>query len=254
MKNARMFFLNLIMAMIRFGLLLIVSLVLILIGAVSKNGCLDVGIAFLILYSLLCLVPTIRIQRSVASLSADDPEFGDLIDQIMGDPHGFLKESMEEQEKKQNLHGVELLELSDDDLHETVWFQNLSISENAEDSELDLFTGPRRTVYILDLFDSEVQNGGLCQFFVNSSREAAPFVSDCLKCVGAFEHQALFDDFVLVNGIELSDLSSFQTASRRCFIKQTKRFDFDAFDERYYELPALQEKIVAYIRDNITEF
>ena len=34
--------------------------------------------------------------------------------------------------------------------------------------------GPRRVAYTVDAFDREVQNGGLCQYFVNSSRETAP--------------------------------------------------------------------------------
>lgn len=144
---------------------------------------------------------------------------------------------------------------SDDELFEVVFFQNLKISENAEDSEVDAFFGARRTVFVLNLFDSEIQNGGLCQFFVNSSREVAPFVSESLAAVGAEEHRVLFEEFVQNNAIDLSDLSSFMIFwSKRSYIKQTKRYDFDAFDNQYYELPALQELVTAYIRANIAEF
>ncbi len=35
----------------------------------------------------------------------------------------------------------------------------------------------------------EVNNGGLCQFFVNSSREFAPDLSAALDAIGALEHK-----------------------------------------------------------------
>ena len=35
---------------------------------------------------------------------------------------------------------------------------------------------------------------------------------------------------------------------------QSKRFDFESFDDRYYELDSLEDPIVNYIRANISEF
>ena len=154
------------------------------------------------------------------------------------------------------MKGEELLTLSDDDLFETVTFQNLDIVGEAEDEdeELELLTGARKTVYILESFDSEIQNGGLCQFFVNSSRVVAPYVFEALKSVGADEHLNLFEEFITANNIDISNLESFKVSSVRGFKKQSKRFDFDAFDDKYYDLPELQEKVVAYIKNNINEF
>jgi hypothetical protein len=65
---------------------------------------------------------------------------------------------------------------------------------------------------------------------------------------------ALFEQFLTSNSIDVSDLDSFRVSSTKGYIKQTKRFDYDAFDDRYYELPALQDYVVKYIRDNIREF
>ena len=56
----------------------------------------------------------------------------------------------------------------------------------------------------------ELQNGGLCQFFVNSSRSLAPYVDECLKMVGAEEHRKLFAEFVANNQIDLNNLDSFR--------------------------------------------
>ena len=75
-----------------------------------------------------------------------------------------------------------------------------------------------------------------------------------IKIVNANEHLALFEQFITANNLDVSNLDSFKVFSKRGYIKQTKRFDFASFDDKYYELPALQEKVVAYIKDNINEF
>lgn len=247
---------NLLLSAMRFILLLIISLVLTVVGSLGVNICLYIGLALLILYLVLCLISAARLTNMLNYRSDDDPEFNEMMEGLTADPKAYLEELMEEQDRNKSLHGEELLTLDDDDLFETVYFQNLDIADDAEDeaNELNAFSGARKTVYVLGLFDAEVQNGGLCQFFVNSSSAAAPFVSECLGIVGAAEHRKLFDEFVSDNAIDLSDLSSFKVQSRRAYIKQTKRFDFDAFDDRYYELPALETFVTAYIRANINEF
>ena len=155
-----------------------------------------------------------------------------------------------------NLHGEDLLKLSDNQLFEAVYFQTLDLVESyaEESTALSQMSPAQRTVYILSIFDMELQNGGLCQFFVNSSRTLAPYVDECLKTVGADKHRQLLSDFITNNAIDLSNLDSFKISDVEEYAAQTQRYDFDTFDSSYYELPALQEYIVAYIKANITEF
>ena len=94
----------------------------------------------------------------------------------------------------------------------------------------------------------------LCQFFVNSSRAVAPFISDYLGLIGAKEHKALFDGFLAKTGIDLTDLSSFAIRRIRDFEKQAKRYPFDEYDDKFYTLPSLQEPLTAYIREHLNEF
>jgi hypothetical protein len=98
---------------------------------------------------------------AIKKLAEGDTEYGGLLDKLSADPRGFFAEMMEEQEANKQLHGQELLTLSDDDLFETVYLQNIDIAEESEDDEKELeqFTGARRTVYILGLFDSGVMQG-----------------------------------------------------------------------------------------------
>lgn len=157
---------------------------------------------------------------------------------------------------KKQMYGEQLLTLSDRQLFETVYFQNLDLVESFADeaSALSQISPARRTVYILSIFDMEIQNGGLCQFFVNSSHSLAPYVDACLETVGAEAHRQLFADFISNNAIDLHDLDSFQISRVEEYAAQTARYDFNAFDDAYCDLTALQDYIVAYIKANISEF
>jgi hypothetical protein len=157
---------------------------------------------------------------------------------------------------KKQLHGEDLLKLSDDKLFEAVYLQTLELVDSFVDEEAALkqISPVQRTVYILSIYDMEIQNGGLCQFFVNSSRSLAPHVNPCLKTVGAEAHNQLFAEFVANNQVDLHNLDSFEIADVKEYAAQTERYDFDAFDNAYFELAPLQDYIVAYIKANITEF
>lgn len=61
---------------------------------------------------------------------------------------------------------------------------------------LQLFKGAKRVFYIVDYFDMEVQNGGLCQFFVNSSRKVASEILHSLEIIGAIHYKQILEDFV----------------------------------------------------------
>lgn len=255
MNKGKFFITNFILSALRFAILLIISVAFYIIGAVGYEICIYIGTSLLIIYFLICLISAIHMQNLVNYRSDDDPEFNEMMDALATNPQDFLAEIIEDQEQNKSLRGEELLGLSDEDLFETVFFQNIDIEEAAGDEPgFNAFTGARRTVYILSTFDTEIQNGGLCQFFVNSSKEVAPFVSECLEMAGAYEHRKLFDKFISENDINLSELSSFNAKNHRSYIKQTKRFPFNDFDNSYCDLLPLQNFITAYIRTNINEF
>ncbi len=158
--------------------------------------------------------------------------------------------------KPKEIHGTELLKLTDDQLYEKVYLQTLDLAESYPDEEtaLSKMTPECRTFYILSIFDMEIQNGGLCQFFVNPSRFLAPYVDECLETVNAGEHKKLFADFVARNNIDLEHLESFDIEDINDYIAQTKRYDFYSFDDAYVKLTPLQEYMVSYIKANISEF
>lgn len=117
-----------------------------------------------------------------------------------------------------------------------------------------ILSDPQKVLYALNYLEMEVNNGGLCQFFVNPSRVLAPYISEYLGIVGAIDHKQLFDDFVQKYAIDLSDLSSFEIRRIEDYETQAKRYPFHEYDDIFYTLPSLEEPLTPYVRANITSF
>lgn len=141
-----------------------------------------------------------------------------------------------------------LLTLSDDEFYDAVQ----CLCEDAVfDIKSSLVGEEQKIIYTLINLLAEVNNGGLCQFFVNSSGECAPYVSKALETVGAYEIKALYDSFITDNSIDVNDLSSFKISKVSEYEAQTQRYDFDSFDKSFYEKENLQQSIIDYSRKNI---
>lgn len=109
----------------------------------------------------------------------------------------------------------------------------------------------QKLVYSLNRFEAEVNNGGLCQFFVNSSSECAPYISKALELIGANETKTAFDKFIFDNKINVNDLSSFNISEIDEYEYQTQRYDFDSFDNIFYKDENFHQQIIDYARKNI---
>lgn len=167
-----------------------------------------------------------------------------------------VKEYQRRQEEYIQMKKEQLSLLSDDELFDAVFAR----VHYAVDSYENMMVGVRsvtstaKVFFVASYYEMEVNNGGLCQFFINSGRAVAPSLSACLGEIGAEEHRAHFDRFVSENGIDVKDLSSFIIEDVNEYEAQTKRYDFDAFDQRFYEMKPICEYLSAYARANITVF
>lgn len=136
----------------------------------------------------------------------------------------------------------------------------LARTENKVDGHEDMIEGinalneAQKILYSINYLDIEVQNGGLCQFFVNSSRAVAPLISEYLEVIGANDHKLLYDDFVTQNQIDLTDLSSFEIDDISEYEAQTERYSFDDFDDAYYNLVPLEDFLAVYVKQHLMEF
>lgn len=151
-------------------------------------------------------------------------------------------------EKYKAMTKQQLLELDDEELYLAV---NSVCEYDVDDENLSTANEIQRTFYVINEFDMEVNNGGLCQFFVNSSRVCAPYVSDCLEKIGAVKTKEHFDRFISENGIDLENLNSSIIDSVKEYEAQTKRYPFDDFDDLYYETENIRDFLVSYARKNI---
>lgn len=150
-----------------------------------------------------------------------------------------------------NMSAAELAELSDSKLCEVLWFR---IDYKVETEGFEVLNDNEKVLYTVEYFDMEYLNGGLCQFFVNSSRVVAPYVSEALRTIGADKHAEMYDRFISNNGIDLTDLSEFDTDSIDKYSVLSQKYPFDDFDDAFIKLGLLRPYLEEYIRENLNEF
>lgn len=138
-------------------------------------------------------------------------------------------------------------QLSNEELNDYIVDLWVNYEENTE------YTKEQLVVISLTAYDSEINNGGLCQFFSNSSRVFAPLISDSLEQIKATKHKELFDKFIKDNKIDLKKLDSFETDNVDEFIDQYDDYPFDEFDSEYYQLESMTNLIINYAKDHYKE-
>ncbi|MBR5490023.1 MAG: DUF4375 domain-containing protein [Oscillospiraceae bacterium] len=171
-----------------------------------------------------------------------------------------FKKSFKEQAQRDAVYlqmsTEELATLPDDELFSAVWIR----TENIVSSKEDLLEGfnslndEQRVFYAVNYLEMEVNNGGLCQFFVNSSRMVAPIVSEYMGIIGAIEHKKLYNAFIEKHQINTNDLSSFDSDTIEVFQSQYECYPFDEYDDAFYELEPLQNHLVSYVKKHIEKF
>ena len=171
-----------------------------------------------------------------------------------------IKKSIEEYKQNQRRYlempSAELKTLTDDELFQAV-LARTGDKVDHYDSLLDgvgSLTHAEQVFYVTSYYEMEVNNGGLCQFFTNASRDLAPLLADCLDEIPAADHKALFERFVRENEIDVNDLSSFIIDDVEDFETQAERYPFDAFDSAFYQLKPIQDYLPPYVRRHISEF
>lgn len=172
---------------------------------------------------------------------------------------GQVKDALSDSKQISRMSAEDLLALDDETLchmldirlaWETRW-------EKPRENYAGSYEGAKRAFFVVQQYDAEVNNGGLCQYFVNPSRLAAPYLAASLKEVGAPAHAALFSDFVAQNAIDLQDLGAFAIRDLAEFSVLNQRYPFDAYDKAFYALcgaDPLPPLLAAYARRHIGEF
>ena len=168
----------------------------------------------------------------------------------------FLKNLQKKDALYRKMSSGDLPGLSDADLYYAVTVRRESKVTACNDLQKGIaaLNDKERIFYAVNYLEVEVNNGGLCQFFVNESRAVAPLVSEYLGMIGAFAQQKLYDDFIGKYHIDVTDLSSFDIESFEDFTAQYERYPFDEFDDAFYKMKPLQDYLTKFVRDNIEDF
>ena len=113
----------------------------------------------------------------------------------------YLAENNERQARFLAMSAADMELLPDDELFDAVLCRTEHIVDGFDEWEEggNSLNSSQKLFYCVNWLETEVNNGGLCQFFVNSSRMAAPLVSSYMGVIGAEEHQKLYDDFLHYN-------------------------------------------------------
>lgn len=125
-----------------------------------------------------------------------------------------------------------------------------------EEENIEKYTQEQLVVISITAYDGEVNNGGLCQFFSNSSQFFAPMISNSLEQIKADKHKKQFDNFIKQNNIDINNLDSFVSEDVDDFITKYDDYPFDDFDSEFYELEqteSLYNLTLEYAKNNYDE-
>ena len=124
-------------------------------------------------------------------------------------------------------------------------------NETIKDDDISQLDDNEKVFFVLYIFNLEIQNGGLCQFFVNSSRAYATLISQYLEIIGALEHKKLYDDFVEENNINLEDLSFFDMDDLSEYEEKANSYPFDRFDDAFCGLTDIEELLEEFMNEKL---
>ena len=142
------------------------------------------------------------------------------------------------------LNTNEILTMEDNDVYDALITRFM-------DAEPNTLNQKQLTVAALITFDSEMMNGGLCQFFVNDYSGYAQYVGDALGKVGALEMQEHYSSFVSQNEIDVEQMHSFRIVGIQDYAKQYERFPYEAFDNTFseiYQRENVSDILLSYVR------
>ncbi|WP_232379362.1 DMP19 family protein [Polyangium fumosum] len=111
-------------------------------------------------------------------------------------------------------------------------------------------TREERTILAIEAFEREVNNGGFSQFFVNSSKEYAPFLVEALNDLGCTEIAALTRQAMKSLGIEgtitveaIDGVMAVQDEEREAKLGE--------YDSRYFEIAGdVAGRLLDFIKRN----
>jgi len=154
---------------------------------------------------------------------------------------------------------AQLSALSDDDLFEAVRRRTDKAMDKSFGDGVDNGSATDEQVifFSVNVFDTEIERGGIEQFLFNSSRDFISSLGDALEITGALPYKELFESFLAENKIDPERVSTLSPERIAKAVKESTVFSFEDFDNRYFGLmrsDPLKKYLTGFIRNNIEKF
>lgn len=149
---------------------------------------------------------------------------------------------------------------SDEDLLQTVFddlTRKLPKDYEKEKQTVLGWTKSQQAIYVIWVFEGEVNNGGFNQFYYNSSGQFADLVPGALRLIGANRFADLAGKANKTYLKEYKRITKYQDGSTEGFSKSYEDNPLDKFDDTFYGLykkENLQQLQVDFVRRNKQDF
>jgi hypothetical protein len=110
-------------------------------------------------------------------------------------------------------------------------------------------TDEERVILAIEALEREVNNGGFGQFFVNSSREYAPFIVDALRRIGCPKTAAITQNALTI--VQKTPLTDDEIENGTWEENKERQAALGECDTLYFERPEnIEESLLAFIKVN----
>lgn len=159
------------------------------------------------------------------------------------------------EEKQKSKNGdIRVLNYEDEDLI-CMADNDLELKYGYGCSDLEVFENMKlthRNVYTLIWFDTEMQSGGLGEYFFNISNITMNYLEKALDDVNALELLESYKLFIQDSNI-IDAINNISGRNVEEYCKFMDKFDFSNFN-KLYEKTDLRSLMANYIRNNIVDF
>ena len=120
--------------------------------------------------------------------------------------------------------------------YEKLYMHVMMESCDADNPDFSAQSRAMQALHVVLLFDMEIQNGGVAQFFWNQGSTYAALVPEMLREMGLDDVAALYEDFIAANYIQIAEIDSYREQFPDAGVEFYSLHPFDEFDEAYMKI------------------
>ena len=119
--------------------------------------------------------------------------------------------------------------------YEELYFKMIEQYPDPGNAAFSGYPGAGRALFVVLIFDMEIQNGVLAQFFWNCGASYAELLPDALRFTGLSDVADLYEGFLRDNAITLDIIASFRDRAPG-FVESYEWYDYETFDSAYMRI------------------